>query len=356
MVYCDILSVVAKGLTMRFDDFRNSSLRQIVGSHYDKLSVMENNSLRHILQKCRKIPQTAIDIIIVLCYHVNKGEKKMNKNENVAYPLKLNADYYVVTANDLIKGKQKMSLREAQLLYITMAQIVKDDTDFKTYKTSVPALADFMGISADSLYRDLESICTNLLQRVVKVQINDADGKDRKWKAFQWISYAEYRNSELIVRLNDEIKPFLIDLMSHYSQILLGTLCAFKSYYTARLYQLIVCEIGEHPRVGKEEWSFTCDELREFFQIEKNTYVRTSDLIRRTIRPALNELQESDFAYIWDYEEIRERAKGCPLSGVKFKAMVFKNREEKDIFLKNKPRIDIIVDEIADSKTSKRKK
>lgn len=268
------------------------------------------------------------------------------------YPLKLNADYYVVTANDLIKGKQKMSLREAQLLYITMAQVVKDDKDFKTYKTSVPALANFMGISADSLYRDLESICTNLLQRVVKIQINDEDGKERKWKAFQWISYAEYHNSELIVRLNDEIKPFLIDLMSHYSQILLGTLCAFKSYYTARLYQLIVCEIGEHPRVGKEEWSFTCDELRDFFQIDKRTYPRSSDLIRRTIKPALNELNESDFAYIWDYEEMRTCAKGRPLVGVKFKAMVFKNREDKDLFLKHKP----LIDDIVTDKTSKRKK
>ena len=44
MVYCDILSVVANGLTMRFDDFRNSSLRHFVGSHYDKLSVEQGRA------------------------------------------------------------------------------------------------------------------------------------------------------------------------------------------------------------------------------------------------------------------------------------------------------------------------
>ena len=256
----------------------------------------------------------------------------MTNFENKAYQLKLNSDYYVVTANDLIKGRQKMSLREAQLLYITMAQIVKEDTDFKTYTVSVPELAKFMQIAPDSLYRDLESICTNLLQRVVKIQISDGDGsnKDRKWKAFQWISYAAYEEGKLTIRLNDEMKPFLIDLMSHYSQILLGTLCAFNSYYTARLYQLIVCEKGEHPNVTKEEWSFTCEEIRDFFQIDKHEYSRPHDLIKKTIKSAIEELNNSDFVHIWDYEELRDTGRGRPLKGVRFKAMLFKDKNEKN--------------------------
>lgn len=269
----------------------------------------------------------------------------MPDNQDKTYQLKLNSEYYVVTANDLIKGKQKMTLREAQLLYITMAQVVKEDKDFKTYTTTVQELSAFMGITCDSLYRDLEGICTSLLQRVVKVQIGDDNARDKKWKAFQWISCAEYDNGKLTIRLNDEIKPFLIDLMSHYSQTLLGTLCAFKSYYTARLYQFIVCEIGEHPNKPKEEWTFTCEELRDFFQIEKNEYLRNYDLIRKTIKPALNELNNSDFAYIWDYEEIHGTGRGCPLVGIRFKAMVFKNREEKDWYMKScLPVMDIIAE------------
>lgn len=249
------------------------------------------------------------------------------------YPLKLNPDYYVVSANDLIKGKQKMTLREAQLLYAAMAQIVKEDKEFKTYTTTVTELADFMGISASNLYRDLKSICKSLLQRVVEIRMNDKTGKESKWKAFQWISCAEYDNGTITIRLNDEIQPFLIDLVSHYSQTLLGTLCAFKSYYAIRLYQLIVCERGEHPYKSKEEWEFTCDELREFFQIEKNEYSRPRDLLNRTIKSAIKELNESDFAHIWDYEEIHGPGKGSPLAGVRFKATIFKDKEEKEWYL-----------------------
>lgn len=250
------------------------------------------------------------------------------------YPLQLNPDYYVVTANDLIKGKQKMTLREAQLLYITMSQVVKEDKDFKTYSIAVSELAYFMGIGPNALYRDLENICTSLLKRVVKIYVQDANNpSERKWKAFQWISAAEYENGKLTIKLNDELKPFLIELVSHYSQILLGTLCSFNSYYAARLYQYIVCEIGEHPRNPKEEWTFTCEELRDFFQIEKNEYARNYDLVRKTIKVALDELNKSDFTYIWDYEELRGPGKGRPLVGVKFKAAIFKDKDEKDWYL-----------------------
>lgn len=253
--------------------------------------------------------------------------------EEKTYQLKLNSEYYVVSANDLIKGRQKMSLREAQLLYIAMAQVVKEDNDFKTYSTTVPELATFMGIDPNSLYRDLESICTSLLQRVVKIQIGgeNARGK-KKWKAFQWISCAEYENGKLTIRLHDEIKPFLIDLVSHYSQTLLGTLCTFNSYYTSRLYQLIVCERGERPNNPKEEWEFTCDELREFFQIKPKEYKLNRNLLNFTIKSAIEELNNSAYAYIWDYEELHASGRGRPLIGVRFKATTFENKEEKDWF------------------------
>ena len=74
------------------------------------------------------------------------------------YPIKYDSSYYVVSANDLIKGKQKMSLRESQILSIAISQVVKEDKDFKTYTTTVPELAAFMMIDENSLYRDLEGI------------------------------------------------------------------------------------------------------------------------------------------------------------------------------------------------------
>ena len=258
------------------------------------------------------------------------------------YPLKFNSDYYVVTANDLIKGKQKMTLREAQLLYIAIAQVVKEDKDFKTYTTTVQELAAFMGDSPENLYRDLKGICKSLCQQVVEVQIGGENAKGKKkWEIFQWVNSAKYDNGKLTIRLSDDIKPYLLDLESYYSQTLLGTLMTFRSYYTARLYQYLVAD-SNSQRITKEEWSFTCEQLRELFQVKEKQYKLPRDLLRYTIIPALEELGKSDYAYIWDYQEHRAKKRGRPLTGVSFKAILFKDKAHKDAYIKHMPLIEAL--------------
>lgn len=255
------------------------------------------------------------------------------------YPMKLDKNYYVVTANDLIKGRQKMSLREAQLLYIAISQVVYEDKDFKTYTTTVPELAVFMGIDTDSLYRDLEGICTSLCQRVVKIQVGGENAKSRKkWKVFSWVQSAEYDNGKITLRLSDDIKPFLLDLESYYSQTLLGTLMAFRSYYTTRLYQYLVADTG--AKYGNvHEWKFSCEQLRELFQIGENQYKLTRDFLRKTIIPALDELNNSDYAYVWDYEEHRSAKRGKPIESISFKAIFFKDKARKEFYMNNSKKI-----------------
>lgn len=262
----------------------------------------------------------------------------MNEKE---YQLKLDKNYYVVTANDLIKGKQKMSLREAQLLYIAISQVVYEDKDFKTYTTTVQELAAFMGIDENSLYRDLKGICKSLCQQVVEVQIGGENSKGRKkWEVFSWIQSAKYDNGTLTLRLSDDIKPFLLELESYYSQTLLGTLMAFRSYYTTRLYQYLVADTG--AKYGSvHEWAFTCEQLRELFQVGEKQYRLTRDFLRKTIIPALEELKNSAYAYIWDYEEHRSTKRGKPIESISFKAVFFKNKERKEFYLnKSKPIIE----------------
>ena len=249
------------------------------------------------------------------------------------YPMKLEKDYYVVTANDLIKGKQKMTLREAQLLYIAISQVVREDKDFKTYTTTVPELAAFMGITEDSLYRDLEGICTSLMQRVVKIQVGGESAKGRKkWQIFQWVNSAKYDNGKLTLRLSDDIKPYLLELESYYSQTLLGTLLTFRSYYTTRLYQYLIADSGAQWG-SVEEWTFTCEQLRELFQVKGKQYTRPYNLIQKTIKPALEELGKSDFAHVWDYKENHAPTRGRPLESVSFSAVFFKSKQEKDCYV-----------------------
>ena len=174
---------------------------------------------------------------------------------------------------------------------------------------------------------------------VIRINVNGSLEK------FQWVSYCKYdtKSKEITIKLHDHLKPYLLELNKLYSQIPLKITSNFKSYYTLRLYQLLKCEYGEKRKTA---FTFNLDEIREFFQIEDSKYRNTKDLIRYTIKSAVDELNESDFCIITNYEEIRARTRGTPLKGVKFSAILCDSKKEKDnkiLELKTKAAIESIM-------------
>ena len=199
-----------------------------------------------------------------------------------------------------------------------------------------PLLAAFMGIDGNSLYKDLKQICKSLRQRIVEIQVKGENAKNGKWKVFGWIDSAEYDNGKLTIRLSDDIKPYLIELESYYSQTLLGTLLTFRSYYTTRLYQYLVADSNAHWN-RTEEWTFTCEQIRDIFQVKEKQYKLPRNLLNKTIIPALDELGNSDYAYVWDYTEHRAKKRGSPLESVSFKAIFFKDKAHKETYIRRLP-------------------
>lgn len=237
------------------------------------------------------------------------------------FELKLDKKYYSVVANDIIRGKQKMTLREMQLLQLVISQIVKGDKELMRYTTTVAELAQFLGIGQRSLYRDLDQITDLLQSRYIKINVNNI------FKKFNWLHICEYDADTKVItlQLHDELKPYLTELERFYSQIQLETILSFRSYYAVRLYQLFVCNYGES---GQSEYIFTMDELRDFFQTG-DKYKQNTDLIKKTIKPALDELNASDYCIIYNYSENHAKCKGSPLESVSFSVIVCKDKADK---------------------------
>ena len=249
------------------------------------------------------------------------------KKSDELFPMSLNENYYVVMANALVKGRQLMTKQEAQLLMIVISQIAKTDIRLKSYTTTVKELAEFMNVSEYLLYRDLPDICSDLCSRVVEIH----EPGWKKWRVFNWIKCAEYCNGKLTIRISDEIRPYLLQLNACYSQTQLKILLNFDSYYAIRLYQYLWAEVGEH-KVPKDYWEFTIEELRELFQTKKK-YKQATDLIKKTLRVALDELASSDYVEIWDYQEHKAAEKGAPIAYVSFHAKFFPKAVAKELSL-----------------------
>ena len=150
--------------------------------------------------------------------------------------MSLNSEHKVVMSNDLIKSRSNLSLNEIKLLRICIMQVIKEATDFQTYRVNITDLAKMLNIDSSNIYREMDDMTTHLLKEVVFV----GDGNPKhKWTKFQWVSRCKYESGVLEIRLHDDLKPYIIGLSKYYAQYVLQDVLLLKSVYSIRLYELI---------------------------------------------------------------------------------------------------------------------
>ena len=81
------------------------------------------------------------------------------------------------------------------------------------------------------------------------------------------------------------------------------------------------------------EFNLSIEDIRDFFQTG-DKYKQNRDLIKKTIKPALAELNSSDYCLILDEAEIHLHTKGSPIQGIKFRAIVCDDKNDKAARLK----------------------
>ena len=124
------------------------------------------------------------------------------------YDMTYNAEHYKVAANDIIKGKQSMTLQTARLIRLLITQVVKEDKDLKTYSCRIIDLAKFLNIDSSNLYKHIRTICDCAMKSVVYI---GTDNPKQPWEMFHWVSMAKYDGEGTItLRLSDEIKPYVL--------------------------------------------------------------------------------------------------------------------------------------------------
>ena len=141
----------------------------------------------------------------------------------------------VTQANKLIEARYSATKNELIIIFIMMSFIDPKDSEFLTFKTSIPQLADFMRVDRKSMKRELKSIVERLLSRVVEIETPNG------WKMHQWISYAEanYKEDSLELRFHDHLKPHLLGLKKYFNSLDVFSFLDFKSVYTLRMYHLL---------------------------------------------------------------------------------------------------------------------
>lgn len=268
-------------------------------------------------------------------------------NETNIYPVTYNKNHYCVMANDIIRGKSEMSLQEARLIRLLITQVAKEDKDLKTYTCRIQDLAKFLGISQSNMYRDIYTICDNLLTCLVRI----GTGNPREpWLKYQWVSMANYDgNGTVTLKLSEQTSRYVLELSEWFTQYRLDNILEFNSYYAIRLYELLKCDIGV-SQDRKVYFEYSIDELRLFFSCE-NKYKETKDFNKRVIEISVREINaKADIDVYIEYCKT-----GKSITSVRFYFMYlklylgtvyWKDVEDKFTLTQTKGQLTLSIDEV----------
>lgn len=230
------------------------------------------------------------------------------------FDLSTDTSNYVVQGNDLITTKQTLKLlNSAKVVRAIIMQIQPNDDDFKTYRITIPELANMFGVSPNNLYRDVQAIRTDIKNNWIEFSSQDEQSTiEMAW--FDVISY--HREQGFLVKLNPYLKPYLLKLQGQYTQYQLEDVLRMKSVFALRLYELLI-EKSNGTMRGKKGASvtFSLNELRTYLNCE-NKFLKISQFREKVLDKACSEIERCTF-YSVNYE-LRKGTEGKAFEWVDF--------------------------------------
>ena len=221
----------------------------------------------------------------------------------------------VVQHNALVNARFDLSTVEMRLFMAMLSRIGRDDDEFCEMLvpiTEVVALSGRRPSAKD--YQQVESMCDQLVSRVIHIERPAAGGRRRRRKdgeregatpdfdKLPLMAYAKYRGAEgaLRVRFNDEVMPYLLQLHKNFTKAQVVQLLKLKSPHSYRIYWLL----KEYATFGSR--TLTVDELKGILGLE-GQYKQFPLLKLRVLDKAQQELSRTDLPF--EYELLRQGAK-----------------------------------------------
>ena len=197
----------------------------------------------------------------------------------------------VTKANDLIqKSRFKLSHQQQKIVLYLISQISPFDEDFRMIEFSISEFCKVCGLETSGKnYNDLKANIKEIADQSVWVDIN-GDGKET---LLRWIEkpYIDNKSGTVRIRMDEDMKPFLLQLKNNFTRYELLWTLNFKSKYTTRLYELIK-SIHFHE-LETYERTYTLVELRRMLGLDlddKGVYPTYQTFKTRVLNVAVQEI------------------------------------------------------------------
>ena len=200
-----------------------------------------------------------------------------------------NWNNYVVQSNQFVLSKQTFGVKGTKLIRFLIMQIMRDDTEFEEFHISSSKLSEIIDSTKANIHRDAISMVNELRDnsQITLIPMDEEDeGVGCVW-LLKSIFYS--KKTGLTVRLNDDLKPYLLQLYGNYTQYRFSNIRKMKSIYSIRIYELVSSLVNFKKRENKVVISF--DKLRSCCNCDDD-YTRVSNFKSRVIDRAISEIKE----------------------------------------------------------------
>ena len=197
-------------------------------------------------------------------------------------------DQKVIKSNDLIqRSRFDLSLQEQKIILYLISQITPYDEEFQLYEFSIADFCKICGIDHTSggNYADLKRAVKEISDKSIWIQIDE----DQE-TLLRWIDkpYLNKRSGTIKIRLDEDMKPYLLQLKQNFTSYELIFTLRFRSKYSTRLFELI--SSIHYRTLEAYTRQYTIDELRRLMGAEN--YKTWQSFKERALIPAINEINQ----------------------------------------------------------------
>lgn len=219
----------------------------------------------------------------------------------------------VAKSNELVNAVYRLSLVEAQLLHFCIAWAREHQTGLdanKPLRLRVTDFAERFGLGDGTAYQQTKDALEGLYKRDITLYATDAETGLEEVIRTRWLSRYSYIDGAGVMSV-----IFSIDVMKHITRLeraftsySLNEIAGFSSYYSVRLYELLM-------QFKDRGWrTISIEELRTAFGLAPTEYKLMRDFKRRTVDVAvaqINELSEWKVSY-------QNHKHGVKITGITF--------------------------------------
>ena len=216
----------------------------------------------------------------------------------------------VVKANVLIQQSRfSLSTQQQKIVLFLISQVNPFDDDFKEYEFSIQDFCRLCGIDETNGYHyiEIKKAIKDIADKSMWIEISEDEETLCRWIEKP---YLNKNNGKIRIRLDKDMKPYLLKIKDNFTQYELLYTLRFKSKYTIRLYELIKSIHFDELHTYTREYSL--EELKKRLDCEK--YEIWQSLKARVLDTAIAEINEYSDKIV-TYEKIK---KGRAVSRVRF--------------------------------------